>query len=802
MIGLFPLKQSTASQEVLLGPFLDDTDGKTAETGLTIANTDIKIWKSGGTTEASKNSGGGTHIASGRYYAVLDATDTDTLGPLEINVHVSGALPVKLRCIVLTANAYDSLVSGSDKLQVDTTELSGAAQTARDIGASVLLSSGTGTGQISLSSGNVTVAGYASGQTPLQPTVAGRTLDVTATGEAGIDWANIGGAATSVNLSGTTISTTQAVASVSGAVGSVTGNVGGTINGFTTSAKAEIQTEAEDALIAHNLDHLVKIAVDTDFATTVHLNSVIGHLADNGTTPTYDRTTDSLEAMEAAVASRAPSSTALSTAQWTNTRAGYLDSLNGHVAQTGDSYARIGANGAGLSAVPWNASWDAEVQSEAEDALIANNLDHLVKIAVDTDFATTVHLNSVIGHLADNGTSATFDRTTDSLEAIRDKETDIETDTADIQARLPATLVSGRMDSSVGAMAANVITAAATAADYVTEVQSGLSTLTAAGVRSAVGLASANLDTQLDAIPTAGENADAVWDEALSGHLSAGSAGNALNAAGSAGDPWSTSLPGAYGAGSAGKIIGDNLNATVGSRATQASVDAVDNFIDTEIADIQSRLPASLVGGRMDASVGVIANDAITAAATAADFVTEVQSGLSTLNAAGIRSAVGLASANLDTQLDALPTAGENADAVWDENLSGHLVAGTAGAALNAAAASSDPWPTVLPGAYGAGTAGNILGNYLNAAVGSRATPADVLAQVNAALDAAGTELATVPTTTGSMRQKLSFLFQYFRNKKTQTSSTETLFKEDDSISLGTATLSDDGTTATKGEMN
>lgn len=84
-------------------------------------------------------------------------------------------------------------------------------------------------------------------------------------------------------------------------------------------------------------------------------------------------------------------------------------------AQTDD----IGTAGAGLSAIPWNAAWDAEVQSEANDALVANNLDHLVLSAVDTDFATTVHLNSVIGHLADNGTSASFDRTTDSLEALQ-----------------------------------------------------------------------------------------------------------------------------------------------------------------------------------------------------------------------------------------------------------------------------------------------------------------------------------------------------------------------------------------------
>lgn len=151
------LRQSTASQEILLGPFLDDTDGKTAETALTISNTDIKLWKEGATTEANKNSGGATHIASGRYYAVLDATDTNTLGKLEVNVHESGALPVRREFMVLPANVYDSLVLGTDNLQVDTTQIGGTSQTARDIGASVLLSPGTGTGQVSLSSGAITV---------------------------------------------------------------------------------------------------------------------------------------------------------------------------------------------------------------------------------------------------------------------------------------------------------------------------------------------------------------------------------------------------------------------------------------------------------------------------------------------------------------------------------------------------------------------------------------------------------------------------------------------------------------------
>src|SRR5688572_3837729 len=59
----------------------------------------------------------------------------------------------------------------------------------------------------------------------LMPTTAARTLDVSAGGEAGIDWANIGSPTTAQNLSATNIDVDQVVASVSGAVGSVTATV-------------------------------------------------------------------------------------------------------------------------------------------------------------------------------------------------------------------------------------------------------------------------------------------------------------------------------------------------------------------------------------------------------------------------------------------------------------------------------------------------------------------------------------------------------------------------------------------------
>jgi hypothetical protein len=100
------LFQATASQEVPLGPFISDTDGKTAMPSLTIANTDIKIWKPGASALVNKNSGGATHMANGVYYTTLDATDTSSLGPLLIFVHMSGALPVRVECYVEDQNAY------------------------------------------------------------------------------------------------------------------------------------------------------------------------------------------------------------------------------------------------------------------------------------------------------------------------------------------------------------------------------------------------------------------------------------------------------------------------------------------------------------------------------------------------------------------------------------------------------------------------------------------------------------------------------------------------------------------------
>lgn len=72
-----------------------------------------------------------------------------------------------------------------------------------------------------------------------------------------------------------------------------------------------------------------------------------------------------------------------------------------------------------------------------------------------------------------------------------------------------------------------------------------------------------------------------------------------------------------------------NLDATVSSRASASALATVQ--ADTD--DVQARLPAALVGGRMDASVGAMAANVMTAAAAAADLTTELQANLALASA-------------------------------------------------------------------------------------------------------------------------------------------------------------------------
>ena len=122
------LKQSTAAT-IKIGPFVDSTDGVTAETGLTISQADIRLSKNGGAFAQTNNATGATHDENGYYGVPLDTTDTNTLGRLRVAVNESGSLPVWQDFMVVNANVYDSLIGGSDNLQVDTVQIEGSDAT-------------------------------------------------------------------------------------------------------------------------------------------------------------------------------------------------------------------------------------------------------------------------------------------------------------------------------------------------------------------------------------------------------------------------------------------------------------------------------------------------------------------------------------------------------------------------------------------------------------------------------------------------------------------------------------------------
>ena len=123
------LKQSTAVT-IKLGPFLDATDGVTAETALTISQSDVLLSKNFGAFAQKNDTSSATHDSGGWYGVPLNTTDTGTLGPLQIHVNESGALPVWDQYMVVAANVYDSIVAGSDYLQVDSYQIAGSTTAA------------------------------------------------------------------------------------------------------------------------------------------------------------------------------------------------------------------------------------------------------------------------------------------------------------------------------------------------------------------------------------------------------------------------------------------------------------------------------------------------------------------------------------------------------------------------------------------------------------------------------------------------------------------------------------------------
>ena len=96
---------------------------------------------------------------------------------------------------------------------------------------------------------------------PLVPTTAGRTLDVSAGGEAGVDWANVGGQSTSVNLSATTTNLVNTLTTYTGntpQTGDSFARIGATGSSLTSLASA-----ADLATVAGYIDTEIAALITT-----------------------------------------------------------------------------------------------------------------------------------------------------------------------------------------------------------------------------------------------------------------------------------------------------------------------------------------------------------------------------------------------------------------------------------------------------------------------------------------------------------------------------------------------------------
>lgn len=320
-----------------------------------------------------------------------------------------------------------------------------------------------------------------------------------------------------------------------------------------------------------------------------------------------------------------------------------VDDTDGKTPETGLTFAagelQLSKNGAAFGNVAGTAT-------EVSDGLYyyeatAGELDTVGALAFKVEKSGVRLVLMAVGQVVatDPYTAGATSAQVDTLEA---SATAIEADTQDIQSRLPAALVSGRIDASVGAMAANVMTAAAAAADLTTELQSGLATAAAVADLPT----NAELATALDPLATAAEVTAATSPLATAANLAtvAGYLDTEVAAILAAVDTEVGALVTAV----ADLPTNAELATALDPLATSAEIAALDTVVDrieADTQDIQSRIPAALVGGRMDSSVGAMAANVLTAAATAADFGTEVRTGLAT--SAEI--------AALDTALDAVP---------------------------------------------------------------------------------------------------------------------------------------------------
>jgi len=271
------LKEDTAV-DILIGPFLDKTDGVTAETGLTL---DVELSKNGQALANKNDATAPVHDAAGDvdgyYNCELDATDTNTCGQLTVVVHNADALPVRHDYQVVEETVYDALFKTS------------AAAFGTDFKALISTDAQDLSGSLDVNTKTLTDGAIAAAKLGADCITNAKIADDAIAVE------NIKDAAITAAKLASDCITAAKIANAAIDNATFAADVGSTA--YATNIIALAVRKVLDEL---NLDHLMKVAVaDRDVLAEVVDDTVLANIMTktDGDTSDFDHATDSLEAV-------------------------------------------------------------------------------------------------------------------------------------------------------------------------------------------------------------------------------------------------------------------------------------------------------------------------------------------------------------------------------------------------------------------------------------------------------------------------------------------------------------------------
>lgn len=307
----------------------------------------------------------------------------------------------------------------------------------------------------------------------VEVTTEGNSLDVSSTGEAGLDFDNVKnatGATTLTNITIPNVTTTTSVTDLAAYTAARAGyldNLNISDNVASETAVASIQNNTRASIQVPDPAEIQ--SSDIDYKIRIHLYDTAGNMEAPDSAPTISAENQAGTSRNANLS--ATTMTFVETGVYevdytvatSHAQEQILISISvvegGVTRKLSRSFTVVDSDAIGFS---------------TSDRTILTNVEARIGSSI-----TGTGSNTLLGFIqsivrsdvsAPSDLGGSFDPSTDSLEAADADRGAIETDTQDIQSRLPSSLVSGRIDASVGSMANDVMTAAALAADFTGEI--------------------------------------------------------------------------------------------------------------------------------------------------------------------------------------------------------------------------------------------------------------------------------------------------------------------------------------------